>query len=77
MLLQGFVEQGMQAQEMFAGIVQAVALAGVAQVQGVFVHQRQAVDVPAVLQEAVQATAKGFHAPRQVAQEGVSVFGES
>ena len=77
LLLQGVVQHFVQVQEMLAGLVQAVLAAGVAQAQRVFVQKRQSVDVPAVLQEVVQAAADLLHAPRKVAQESGSVCGES
>src|SRR5690606_9287217 len=44
---------------------------------GVVVDQGQAIDVPAVLEEAVQTPADQLHPPRQVAQKGMAVVGES
>ena len=74
---EGFAQQLVQVAEVFAGFGQVVAAAGVAQPARVFVHQGQAVDVPAILEEAMQAAADQLHPPGQVAKEGVPVTGES
>jgi len=70
------VEQVGEAEQGLTRLRDAITGAFLAKAPRIRMNQREAVDVPARLQEALQAATNHFHASRQVTLESESQFGE-